>query len=121
MAFRIAIIRQPLSMALLSAGGTSGALLLPRLSADVHGDAGQLPGLAATARHSGVRARIGSVLMLPTGAMLLWAMHWVELTLPRFTFKLTFYLATWVRSFTMATPADLRLEAAQSRRAKGRT
>ncbi|MBI3569064.1 MAG: hypothetical protein HY084_12780 [Gemmatimonadetes bacterium] len=119
MAFRIAIILHLLSMALLAAGGIGGALLLPTLAAAARGEGARLPGLVAAAAHLGVIARVGSVLMLPTGAVLLWTMNWVELTMPWMTLKLAFYLATWVVSFTMATPAELRLASALSRRANG--
>jgi hypothetical protein len=119
MAFRIALILHLLSMALLAAGGIGGALLLGRLAAAVRAGSPQLQGLVAAAVQLSVMARIGSVLMLPTGAILLWTVHWVELTMPWFTLKLAFYLATWVVSFALATPAEVRLAPVLARRAKG--
>lgn len=119
MTFRIAMILHLFSMALLTAGAFGGALLFGRLAAAVRGGTPQLPGLVTAVLTLSVMARIGSVLMLVTGAYLLYAMHWVEYGMPWMTLKLALYGVTWALSLGVATPAGLRLAPALARRAKG--
>jgi len=117
--YRLAMILHFFSMALLTAGGFGGALLFGRLAAAVRGGTPQLPGLVTATRYLSDMARIGLVLMLVTGAWLLYAMHWVEYGMPWMTFKLTLYGVMWALSLGLATPAGLRLAPALARRAKG--